>query len=81
LVTACRWLIVSPITETYRYPVGEGRRPVEWPAQVLVAGRRHPGVVVMPAHGLSLEEVTYPPDAELGARHKESRVRRVATGD
>ena len=62
-------------------PVGEGRRPIEWPAQVLVAGRRHPGVVVMPAHGLSLEEVTYPPDAELGSRHKESRVRRVATGD
>ena len=57
-------------------PVGEGRRPVEWPAQVLVAGQRHPAVVVMPAHGLSLEEVTYPPDAELGARHKESRVRR-----
>ena len=62
-------------------PVGEGRRPIEWPAQVLVAGRRHPGVVVMPAHGLSLEEVTYPVDAELDARHKESRVRRVATGD
>jgi len=62
-------------------PVGEGRRPVEWPAQVLVAGRRHPGVVVMPAHGLSLEEVIYPPDAELGARHKESRVRRIAAGD
>ena len=62
-------------------PVGEGRRPIEWPAQVLVAGRRHPGVVVMPAHGLSLEEVTYPVDAELEARHKESRVRRVATGD
>lgn len=58
-------------------PVGEGRRPVEWPAQVLVAGQRHPAVVVMPAHGLSLEEVTYPPDAELGTRHKESRVRRV----
>jgi len=62
-------------------PVGEGRRPVEWPAQVLVAGRRHPGVVVMPAHGLSLEEVTYPPDAELGARHRESRVRRIPAGD
>jgi len=58
--------------------VGEGRRPVEWPAQVLVAGRRHPGVVVMPARGLSLEEVIYPPIAELGRRHKESRVRRSA---
>ncbi|MEO8555718.1 MAG: tRNA pseudouridine(38-40) synthase TruA [Actinomycetota bacterium] len=62
-------------------PVGEGRQPVEWPAQVLVAGRRHPGVVVVPAHGLSLEEVTYPPDDELGARHQQSRVRRVAVGD
>jgi len=59
-------------------PVGEGRQPVEWPSQVLAAGRRHPGVVVVPAHGLSLEEVTYPPDAELGARHQESRVRRIA---
>ena len=56
--------------------VGEGRRPVEWPAQVLVAGQRHPAVVVMPAHGLSLEEVFYPPDAELRSRHRESRVKR-----
>jgi tRNA pseudouridine38-40 synthase len=59
-------------------PVGEGRQPVGWPAQVLVAGRRHPGVVVMPAHGLSLEQVTYPPDVDLDRRHRESRVRRVA---
>ena len=57
-------------------PVGEGRRPVEWPAQVLVAGQRHPGVVVMPARGLSLEEVSYPSDAGLGSRARESRVRR-----
>ncbi|HEX7537646.1 MAG TPA: tRNA pseudouridine(38-40) synthase TruA [Dermatophilaceae bacterium] len=59
-------------------PVGEGRQPVDWPAGVLVAGRRHPGVVVMPAHGLSLEQVTYPPDVDLDSRHKESRVRRSA---
>ena len=59
-------------------PVGDGRRPVEWPAQVLAAGQRHPAVVVMPGHGLSLEAVSYPPDAEMGARAKESRVRRSA---
>jgi tRNA pseudouridine38-40 synthase len=59
-------------------PVGEGRQPVDWPARVLVAGRRHPGVVVMPAHGLSLEQVTYPPDVDLDSRHRESRVRRSA---
>lgn len=60
-------------------PVGEGRQPVEWPAQVLDVGRRHPGVVVMPAHGLSLEEVTYPPDVEVGDRATASRFRRSAS--
>jgi tRNA pseudouridine38-40 synthase len=57
-------------------PVGEGRKPVEWPAQVLVAGQRHPGVVVMPAHGLSLEEVSYPSEDRLGGRARQSRVMR-----
>jgi tRNA pseudouridine38-40 synthase len=61
-------------------PVGEGRQPVQWPARVLLAGRRHPGVVVMPAHGLSLEEVTYPPDVDVGNRAIASRVRRLAAG-
>jgi tRNA pseudouridine38-40 synthase len=59
-------------------PVGEGRAPLEWPARVLVARERHPGVVVMPAHGLSLEEVTYPPDVEVGGRAKAARFRRSA---
>lgn len=57
-------------------PVGLGRRPVEWPAQVLRAAVRDPGVVVMPPHGLSLEEVSYPPDGELAARAEQSRARR-----
>jgi len=58
-------------------PVGEGRRPVEWPAQVLAARRRDPAVGVMPAHGLSLEEVVYPPDDELAARAEQARAVRV----
>ena len=62
-------------------PVGEGRQPVEWPAQVLVAERRHPAVVVMPAHGLSLEEVSYPPDVEVGLQATASRFRRVLERD
>ena len=54
-------------------PVGEGRRPVGWPASVLRAARRDPGVVVMPPHGLSLEEVVYPEDGQLAARAQQAR--------
>jgi len=62
-------------------PVGEGRQPVEWPARVLAEGRRHPAVVVVPAHGLSLEEVTYPPDVEVGGRATAERFRRILDRD
>jgi tRNA pseudouridine38-40 synthase len=58
-------------------PVGEGRRDVDWPAAVLAGAVRDPGVRVMPPHGLSLEEVTYPPDAELAARALETRATRI----
>lgn len=43
-------------------PVGSGRRPPEWPAAVLAGGKRIPEVVVMPAHGLVLERVSYADD-------------------
>ncbi len=56
---------------------GDGRRPVEWPGQVLAAGVRDTGVHVAPAHGLCLEEVRYPADAELADRA--SATRRVRT--
>ncbi len=53
--------------------VGDGSKPVGWPAQVLAAGARDPGVPVLPPHGLCLEEVGYPPDGELSARAATSR--------
>ncbi|MCO5311096.1 MAG: tRNA pseudouridine(38-40) synthase TruA [Austwickia sp.] len=58
-------------------PVGEGRRDPGWARRVLVAGKRDSGVVVMPPHGLCLEEVGYPPDAELARRA--AAARRVRT--
>jgi tRNA pseudouridine38-40 synthase len=62
-------------------PVGEGRRAAGWPAAVLEAGTRDPGVVVMPAHGLSLEEVVYPADEDLAARARQARaVRTLGSG-
>ncbi len=61
-------------------PVGLGRQDVEWPRAVQLAATRDPHVKVMPAHGLSLEEVTYPPDALLAARAQEARARRDNPG-
>jgi len=59
--------------------VGEGRRPPGWPAAVLAAAVRDPAVRVVPAHGLCLEEVGYPPPQELAARAAQTRNRRTAT--
>jgi tRNA pseudouridine38-40 synthase len=58
-------------------PVGQGRAEVDFPRQVLTAGVRDPRVTVMPAHGLSLEKVAYPPDEALAARAEEARATRV----
>jgi len=61
-------------------PVGEGRLDVDVPVEVLRGGVRDSRVRVMPPHGLSLEEVVYPPEGDLAARAQESRVRRVLPG-
>jgi tRNA pseudouridine38-40 synthase len=53
--------------------VGEGRRPPEWAGEVLAAATRDPAVTVVPPHGLTLEEVGYPPDDELAAQAEASR--------
>jgi tRNA pseudouridine38-40 synthase len=58
-------------------PVGEGSRPRSWPATVLAAAVRDPAVRVVPPHGLSLEEVRYPPAPELAARAALTRRVRV----
>lgn len=53
--------------------VGDGRRDVEWPAQVLAARVRDSAVNVAPAHGLALEEIAYPSDDGLARRAQETR--------
>jgi tRNA pseudouridine38-40 synthase len=53
--------------------VGEGRRRPEWAAEVLAAATRDPSVTVVPPHGLTLEEVGYPPDDELAAQADAAR--------
>lgn len=58
--------------------VGEGHRPVGWPAEVLAARRRDGAVTVAPAHGLTLERVDYPADDQLASRARTARARRPA---
>jgi tRNA pseudouridine38-40 synthase len=53
--------------------VGEARHDPQWASDVLAAGVRDSRVKVMPAHGLVLEEVVYPPDDQLAARAVASR--------
>jgi tRNA pseudouridine38-40 synthase len=57
--------------------VGEGRREPEWAAEVLAAGRRDSAVTVVQPHGLTLEEVGYPPDDELSGQAARARVVRT----
>lgn len=57
-------------------PVGEGRRPTGWPAELLENARRDGGTMVAPAHGLTLEEIVYPADDQLAARAVATRARR-----
>lgn len=57
--------------------VGTSKRPPQWPAEMMEARVRHPGIVVVAAHGLTLEEVSYPPDAELATRAEKIRARRL----
>jgi tRNA pseudouridine38-40 synthase len=59
--------------------VGDGRRPVDWPAEVLARRQRDSAVVVVAPHGLTLEEVRYPPDHLLAVRTKQARAARIRT--
>ncbi len=53
--------------------VGSGRRSLDWLTSVSSSSVRESTIFVMPAHGLTLEEVGYPCDDELAARADEAR--------
>ena len=52
---------------------GDGRQSAQWPAALLVQTARASGVIVAPAHGLTLIAVEYPPDDQLLERQKVTR--------
>ena len=53
--------------------IGEGRREPAWAGEVLKARARDPRVTVVHAHGLTLEEVGYPADADLASQAESAR--------
>ncbi len=56
--------------------VGEGLRPVSWPASLLALDHRSDNVTVAPPHGLTLLAVGYPSEDELAARTQLTRAYR-----
>ncbi|NJQ03238.1 tRNA pseudouridine(38-40) synthase TruA [Streptomyces sp. PLAI1-29] len=57
--------------------VGDGHRPVGFPAEVLAGRVRNSAVNVVRPYGLTLEEVGYPADDRLAARNLAARNRRT----
>jgi tRNA pseudouridine38-40 synthase len=56
--------------------VGDGRQQPDWPAGLLNADRRSDVVTVAQARGLTLVEVTFPPDDGLAERAESTRATR-----
>lgn len=56
--------------------VGSGRRDLAWLAAHDDFAERSPGVAVVPPHGLVLESVQYPDDAQMALRAEATRRRR-----
>jgi tRNA pseudouridine38-40 synthase len=56
--------------------IGRGQRDLDWIQAHLKSTVRGNDITVMPAHGLTLEEVIYPPDNELMARAEQTRTLR-----
>ena len=71
----CRSMVRSLVGSVV--PVGEGRQDSDWPATLQARGQRASEILVMPPHGLSLEEVTYPADADLAAQAAGARTVRT----
>ncbi|MEO7422704.1 MAG: hypothetical protein ABIU87_09955, partial [Ornithinibacter sp.] len=71
----CRSMVRSLVGAVL--PAGEGRLDPAALRELLGSTVRDPRITVMPPHGLSLEEVVYPPDAELAGRAVEARSTRA----
>ncbi|MCL1799764.1 MAG: tRNA pseudouridine(38-40) synthase TruA [Promicromonosporaceae bacterium] len=60
--------------------VGEGRHPATWPLEVLESRDRAEAAAVVAPHGLTLEQITYPPAPFAVERALHTRARRGEVG-
>jgi tRNA pseudouridine38-40 synthase len=61
--------------------VGSGKLALKDMGKVRDAAVRTSAFKIMPAHGLTLTEIIYPPDDQMGARAQLTRAKRDATGN
>jgi tRNA pseudouridine38-40 synthase len=61
--------------------VGGAKLTVDRAVELRDGARRSSEFIVMPAKGLTMTEVGYPPDAELATRAEQTRARRVGLPD
>lgn len=57
-------------------PIGQGKKPESWSAQLLEKCSREGAAPIAPAHGLTLEDVHYPEEEQWASRAKTARRRR-----
>ncbi|MFL6155593.1 MAG: tRNA pseudouridine(38-40) synthase TruA [Marmoricola sp.] len=57
--------------------IGDGREEPAWAAEVMAGRVRPPNVTVAPPHGLTLEEVGYPDEAQMAEQAVATRARRT----
>lgn len=70
----CHHMVRSVVGSAVR--VGQGRHGADWLGERLTARVRDASVLIAPAHGLVLDAVDYPPDAQLADRAEQTRAKR-----
>jgi len=75
----CHHMVRSLVGATLA--VGQGRNSEEWPAELLARRSRELAAPLAPAHGLTLEAITYPEPRRWAEQAQAARVLRTSAAD
>ena len=75
----CHHMVRSLVGATLT--VGQGRNSEEWPAALLARRSRELAAPLAPAHGLTLEAITYPEPRRWAEQAQAARVLRTSAAD